>query len=73
MLTIKFSQHAEAQLKTRNISHNRVKQTISKPEKVSKSYRGRKVLNRKYNSKILEVIIREGENDIIVITAYYLD
>lgn len=72
-MSIKFSDHAAAQLKERKIPKKRVVDTVKKPETKSKSFKNRTLRQRRFGSKILEVVAVTEDSKITVITAYYLE
>ena len=45
---------------------------LENPDKVERSFRSRKLLQKKFGDKILEVVIKKENNRIIAVTAYYL-
>ena len=71
-MNVVFSEHAEEQLRRRNIPKIRVKKTIQDYDEMITSFRSRKLRRKSFDDKILEVITRREGNKIIIITAYYL-
>lgn len=55
-MSIKFSDHATEQLKERRINIKRVVDTIKNPQEKSKSFKNRTLRQRRFGSKILEVV-----------------
>lgn len=72
-MKIVFSDHAKEQLKERKIPKRFVLDTISNPEDQEKGYRGRSLLRRQFDGKILEVVMVVEDEQLIIITQYYLD
>jgi hypothetical protein len=70
---IKFSDHAKRQLRTRKIPQHVVIQAVGSPQKISSSFRHRKLRQMRFDDKILEVITKTEGSIIIVITAYFLE
>lgn len=68
-----FSKHALEQLKIRKIQKKQVHKTVKYPENSIKSFRSRELRQRIFNGKILEVVIYESEEQIDVITQYFLE
>lgn len=71
-MKIKFSDHALEQMKRREISQELVLRVVKRPKKIDPSFRGRMLLQGKFNDKILEVVIKDENDTVIIITAYYL-
>jgi len=71
-VSIKFSDHARKQIKERKIPVNRVNETVKNPERKIFSSRNRKLRQRQFGSKILEVVTITEGSKITVVTAYYL-
>ncbi len=72
-MKIIFSEHALEQLKTRKVLKRQVRETIKNPTDKIKSFRGRELRQKSFGDKILEVVIYQSEEDIIVITQYFLE
>lgn len=71
-MPIVFSDHAKFQFKKRRISQKRIFETIKNPQEAIVSFKNRRLRQRQFGDKILEVVtINEGSR-ITVITAYYL-
>lgn len=71
-MSVIFSDHAKLQLKKRSISQKRVLETVKNKEEVRPSFKKRKLLQKVYGGKILEVVTITEGSMITVITAYYL-
>lgn len=71
-MPIKFSEHAENQLKRRGISKKLVIKCIRNSQKSFVSFRGRKLRQINVGDTILEVVIKTEGSRITVITAYYI-
>ena len=67
-----LSTHAKERKRNRKIPVAQIDQTIRKPDKIIKSYRGRLLHRKQFGSKILEVVIRNEKEKLIVVTLYYL-
>lgn len=71
-MSINFSGHAQEQLKERKISQKRAISVVKNPDKRFSSYKNRKLRQKRFGSKILEVVtVTEGPRTTVV-TAYYL-
>ncbi|MEX2028567.1 MAG: DUF4258 domain-containing protein [Candidatus Curtissbacteria bacterium] len=72
-MSIEFSDHAKEQLKTRRIARGLVIDAVKKADKKIKSFKGRALRQKRFGSKILEVVtVTEGAK-ITVVTVYYLE
>lgn len=71
-MSVKFSDHAESQLKTRRINKDRVFVAVNDPDRKLKSFRNRMLRQKQFGSKLLEVVTITEGSKITVITAYYL-
>jgi len=71
-MPIEFSDHVKKQLKDRHISQKRVIKAVTESDKILKSFKNRRLRQKKFGVKILEAVtITEGSR-ITIITAYYL-
>ncbi len=71
-MEIIYSPHAKKRLRERKISKAAVIQTIKKPDKELSSDRNRIIAQRYFGNRILEVIYVKENNQIVIITLYYL-
>ena len=71
-MSIEFSKHALDQLKARKIPKARIFITIKKPQKKLKSFNYRRLRQKQFGSKILEVVTITEGSKITVVTQYYL-
>ena len=67
-----LTKHAEERLKERNIKLEQVKRAIDDPHIRIPVWGTKKRVMREFGNKSLDVIYRETENTIIVITAVWL-
>lgn len=71
-MSIEFSEHAIEQIKARKIPKRIILETVKKPENKFKSFKMRRLRQRSFGSKMLEVVtVTEGPK-ITIITVYYL-
>ena len=71
-MPIKFSKHAEDQIKIRKISKTLIAKTVYEPESILSSFKKRKLRQKKVGDKLLEVVTKTEGSRITVVTAYYL-
>jgi hypothetical protein len=71
-MQVRISGHAKIRLKQRGIPQKRVIQTIETPDHLRFSYRNRRLYQKRFSDKILEVVAIAEGNNLIVVTAYYL-
>jgi len=72
LFMIVFSDHAIDQNKKRKISESRIVRTVTDPDDVEPSSRGRVMRRKRFGEKILEVITVTEGSRVTVITQYYL-
>ncbi|MBI4066602.1 DUF4258 domain-containing protein [Candidatus Gottesmanbacteria bacterium] len=70
---IVFSDHALEQNKKRKIPESRILRTVTNPQEVEQSSRGRLVRRKSFGNKTLEVITVTEGSRVTVITQYYLE
>ena len=71
-MSIKFSKHAQDQLKSRKISKTRIIAVVKKPQKKLKSFKNRMLRQKRFGSKMPEVVTTTEGSRITVITQYYI-
>ena len=71
-MSIEYSQHAQKQIRSRKIPLKRVNETVRDPKQKIKSFKNRRLRQRRFGSKILEVVTITEGSKISIITAYYL-
>jgi len=71
-MPIKFSEHAIAQIKRRQISKKRILETVNNPEEVIESVKNRRLRRKLYGGKILQAVTVTEGSIITVISGYYL-
>lgn len=69
---IVFSDHAIDQNEKREIPESRIVRTVTDPDAVEPSSRGRVIRRKRFGKKVLEVITVTEGSRIIVITQYYI-
>jgi len=67
-----YTDHARLRLKQRAIEESQILETVSKPDEVLKSFEKRSVARKRFSGKILEVVFTKQNNDLVIITAYFL-
>ena len=67
-----LTKHAEERLRERNIRLDQVKQAIHEPTVSLPAWGNKKRVMRDFGSRCLDVIYREKENAIILVTAMWL-
>ena len=71
-MRLKYSPHAKDQIKYRNIPFSKIRPTVKSPEKIIFSYKTRKLYQKTFGKKTLEVVVVEKGDIMIVVTCYYL-
>ena len=70
---ILLSDHAKKQRIERKIPLKDILQTVKNPETKLKSFKNRRLLQREFDDKILEVVTVKEEDLTIIVTEYYLE
>lgn len=73
MVKIIFSDHAKGQKFERKIPKKFILETVRNPQNKLKSFRSRELLQRQFGGKILEVVTVTEDDDLIIITQYWLE
>jgi len=68
-----LTKHAEERLRERNITLQQVRYTISNPDMTLPAWDKKKRVMKDFGSKCLDVIYRETESVIVLITAVWLN
>lgn len=69
-MPIIFSDHAKENLKERYISKKRTIETVRDPDRILISFKNRRLRQRRFDDKILEVVTVTEGSQINVVTAY---
>jgi len=68
-----YTRHAKERLSQRKIPESFIEQTLSSPSsEIISSFGKRKIARKVFDKKILEVVFKEENNDMAVITAYWV-
>lgn len=67
-----FSGHGKKQRVERKIPRKYILETANNPERIGHSFRDRKLHQREFGDKILEVVTILEEDNLIIITQYWL-
>lgn len=70
-MDIVYSTHAKENMIERKISHGDVLQTLSNPEKLIESKKGRKIAQKTIGNRLLRVIYKSTPKVYIIVTLYY--
>lgn len=71
-MPIALSNHAKEQLKERYVSEKRAIEATRNPDRILPSFKNRRLRQKRFGDKILEVVTATEGSRITVITAYYL-
>lgn len=69
-MPIKFSEHAKENLKERYISKKRAVETVKNPDRMLASFKNRRLRQKRFGDRILEVVTVTEGSRITVVTAY---
>lgn len=67
-----LSPHAKKRKRERKIDKAEIQKTLLKPDNLAYADRGRVVVSKKFNQRILEVIYVVENKKIVIVTLYYL-
>ena len=67
-----YTKHVISRASQRNIHKQQIEQTVTKPDRIALSFKGRSCAQKKFGSRALEVIYRKLNGEIVIITAYWL-
>ena len=70
-MNIIYSPHANESLEERHISRSLINETLSSPDAVSESKKGRKIAQKGFGNKNLRVIYKDTGKSYIVVTCYF--
>lgn len=69
-MPIKFSDHAIGNIKERYISKKRAVEAVRNPDKILISFKNRRLRQKRFSGRILEVVTVTEGSRITVVTAY---
>jgi hypothetical protein len=70
-MAVIFSDHSKLKLEQRNLTKQKVLDTLESPEFVELTHGGRKAAYRKFGKLYLKVIFKQKGRDTIVISQYW--
>jgi len=68
-----YTSHAQTRIGQRNLSTDRIEQTVLRPDTVWSGFRKCMVARKEFSGAVLEVVYRQQEDAIIIVTAYELE
>ncbi|MBI4309076.1 MAG: DUF4258 domain-containing protein, partial [Candidatus Omnitrophica bacterium] len=68
-----YTKHINIRIEQRDLSRSQIQNAIIAPENKIPSFKGRMVVQKCFNNKILEVVYKKTNGTTIIITAYWLD
>lgn len=72
-MNIIFTKHAKVRMFQREIAEEEIKSIVENPNNIiSGSFKERTIARNKFPKGTLEVIYKESENSIVVITCYWV-
>lgn len=71
-MRLRYSSHAKDQIKYRRIDLAMVRLTVKSPDNIVPSYKNRKLFQKKFKKKTLEVVAVEEGSIMVIVTSYYL-
>ena len=67
-----FTAHARKRMRERKISKSQVIATVENPESAKPQDNNLKILQKRFSTKVFELVIESGKNKVIVVTLYWL-
>ena len=71
-MNIAFTNHAQIRFLERNISMLHIKQTLMSPDSKKETFGNAMRLRKRFQNKMLEMVVKYQTNKIIIITLYYI-
>ena len=68
-MKIKFSRHAKRQIKWRKISVKELKTTVTNPDKLEDTIKGRKNAFKTIEGRLLKITYKPEDDNLLIITA----
>jgi len=68
-MKIKFSRHAKRQMKWRKISENELRATVTNPDKLEDTIKGRKNAFKNMGGRLLKITYKPEDDTLLIITA----
>ena len=69
-MLIKFTHHALTQMKSRNITTDKIKKTLDNPDKLIDNSFGNKIAQKLFGNILYRVVFFSRNNEKVIITAY---
>ncbi len=67
-----FTNHALLKLKQRNLTKEKVIQTVENPDEIMLTYGERNAVLKKFGKLYLKVVFRKDGKDVIIITQHWI-
>jgi hypothetical protein len=69
-MNIEITSHAKERMEKYDLSENLLILCINQPDRISESYRNRKIFERKINGYVLRAIVEESKEIKTIVTVY---
>ena len=67
-----YTKHALTRIEQRNLIKSQIEQTVLQPDRIPPSFKGRQLAQREFSGYTLEVVYKQEEEGIVILTAYWL-
>jgi len=67
-----YTRHAQIRIEQRNLIKSQIEQTVLQPDRILHGFKGRQLAQKEFSSYTLEVVYRQEERGIVILTAYWL-
>ena len=71
-MEIRYTRHIKRRIWQRGLIPEQIEQAVAKPDYSRETHRGRCLARKDFYGKILEVVYKKTAEEIVLITAYFL-
>ena len=68
-----YTRHVRLRIQQRGLSVKHIETTITQPDRLVPSFKGRLVAQKAVGKKVLEVVYKTLNDDAVIVTAYWLE
>ena len=68
-----YTKHAKIRIEQRKLLKEKIEETVSSPDKILPSFKGRSLAQKSFGSETLEVVYKKEGSSFIILTAYWLE
>ena len=67
-----YTKHAQTRMEQRNLTKSQIEETVLEPDRLLLGLERRKLAQKEFSGYTLEVVYKQEEGRIVVLTAYWL-